>query len=166
MTKVEDIDFTEDETYKTINDIDKATDSSEEFTDDSSRPNVLSHGIEIPINGLTHNIYLSHEGYSLSYDTINHCPFWVAWELTSNEIQGKHGRSNGFLSDPQLPIRHQVTKSDFSCSGYDRGHICSAGDQKWSEFAMPESFYMSNMCPQTPKLNQIWWEHLEDAERR
>lgn len=158
--------ITEESVFKTIDDIDIIKDVSKEATDTSKIPVGLSDGIEIPVNGLSHGVYLYHLGYSLSFDTINHCPFWVAWELTSNEVQGKYGRSNDFREDPQLPIRHQVSKSDFSGSGYDRGHMCPAGDQKWSELAMSESFYMSNMCPQAPKLNQVWWEHLEDAERR
>lgn len=158
----------ETSSYKTIHDIESSdeTASTNASVDDSYTPVEIPHGVETPVGGMNHKIYASHEGYSLSYDTINHCPFWVAWELTSSEAQGRHGRSNDFRPDPQLPYKHQVSETAFSGSGYDRGHMCPAGDQKWSELAMSESFFMSNMCPQDPTLNQVWWEHLEEAERR
>lgn len=148
--------------YKEI----EAPSTDEKLTDETYTPVVILNNIEIPRGGLDHNVYASHEGYSLSYDTINHCPFWVAWELTSSESQGRSGKTNDYRPDPQLPYKHQVSETAFSGSGYDRGHMCPAGDQKWSELAMSESFFMSNMCPQDPTLNQVWWEHLEKAERR
>lgn len=165
--KGEDVTFIEEETVnESKEDTDKSEVASIERVEDSLPPAEIPHGMEIPIKGPCHNIFVSHEGYSLSYDTIRHCPFWVAWELTSIEAQGNYGRSNDYRPDPQLPYNHQVSETTFGGSGYDKGHMCPAGDQKWSEQAMSESFYMSNMCPQDPTLNQVWWEHLETAERR
>lgn len=37
---------------------------------------------------------------------------------------------------------------------------------KWSEQAMRECFYMSNICPQDPQLNRGSWATLEKACRR
>lgn len=50
---------------------------------------------------------------------------------------------------------------EYKGSGYDRGHMCPAGDMKWSEKAMHDCFYMSNMCPQTSELNSGAWNKLE-----
>lgn len=140
--------------------------AEDETAKDNYVPVTITHGVEIPVGGLTHGVYASHVGYALSYDTINHCPYWVAWELTKEEAQGRHPRMDEFRCDPQLPYKHQVNEDAFKGTGYDRGHMCPAGDQKWSAEAMSESFFMSNMCPQSPTLNQVWWEHLEEAERR
>lgn len=123
-------------------------------------------GIEIPLCKRNHGLVISHTGYTLSFDTLHHTPFWVAWQLTKDEANGTYKRANDFRPDPLLPPQHAVWETAYSGSGYDRGHMCPAGDQKWSERAMSESFFMSNMCPQARKLNQEWWEHLERAERR
>ena len=121
--------------------------------------------MEIPHGGKSHGIVVEHTGYTLSYDTLNHNPFWVAWELTQKEAKGRTSRGDEFLEDPKIPARHAVRPSTYSGSGYSRGHMCPAGDQKWSREAMDESFYMSNMCPQTIELNKLWWDWLERAER-
>lgn len=135
--------------------------------EDISVKYIRPNNIEIPAtSSKEHGIIVSHTGYTLSYDTINHTPFWVAWELTSSEASGSYARSNDFREDPAIPSRHAVWEKSYSGSGYDRGHMCPAADQKWSAEAMSESFFMSNMCPQEPTLNQEWWEHLEEAERR
>lgn len=139
-----------------------ATSSSHSMSDDEQ----LGSPLEIPRGGRTHGLVVEHTGYTLSYDTINHNPFWVAWELTRQESKGKVGRADTFMEDPSIPSRHAVRPATYSGSGYSRGHMCPAGDQKWSTDAMDDSFYMSNMCPQTFELNKLWWDWLERAERQ
>ncbi len=54
---------------------------------------------------------------------------------------------------------------DYTNSGYSRGHMAPAADMKWSEQAMLESFYLSNICPQIAELNGGVWEKLENRVR-
>ena len=103
-------------------------------------------------------------GYTLSYNAKTRTPQWVAWELTKAETRGDAERNNEFLPDPQV-IGTQVETYDYSHSGYDRGHMAPAGDMKWSEEAMKESFYMSNICPQDHNLNKGDWNDLEMKTR-
>lgn len=110
---------------------------------------------------------ISHQGYTLSFNTATNCADWVAWELTDYEVKTKKAsRSNDFRSDEKAPLRHRVEPYDYKGSGYDRGHMCPAGDMAWDYTAMSECFYMTNICPQNCDLNQKWWEHLESACRR
>lgn len=112
-------------------------------------------------------LVICHAGYSLSYNKNTNCPDWVAWELTEDKAYAVTAkRTNDFRGDPDIPPLNRVEGYDYKESGYDRGHMCPAGDMKWSATAMSESFYMSNICPQTTELNQKWWEHLEKACRR
>jgi endonuclease G, mitochondrial len=55
--------------------------------------------------------------------------------------------------------------ADFAGSGYDRGHICPAEDMSFSEEAMSETFYLSNMSPQDPSFNRGIWSSLEAQVR-
>ena len=55
--------------------------------------------------------------------------------------------------------------SDYYNSGYDRGHMCPAGDNKWSEKAMEDCFRITNMCPQDGGLNRGMWNSIEQQCR-
>ncbi|MBR5611602.1 MAG: DNA/RNA non-specific endonuclease [Bacteroidaceae bacterium] len=122
-------------------------------------------GLEIPtINNGKQGQILQRTGYTLSYDSKNKTPQWVAWELTKEETRGKEERSTEFYPDPDV-IGAQVVTYDYSHSGYDRGHMAPAGDMKWSKQAMQESFYMSNICPQDHNLNTEDWNDLEMKTR-
>ena len=122
-------------------------------------------GLEIPvINKGKQGQILQRTGYTLSYDSKNKTPQWVAWELTKEETKGKEERSTEFYPDPDV-VGTQVVTYDYSHSGYDRGHMAPAGDMKWNKQAMQESFYMSNICPQDHNLNTKDWNDLEMKTR-
>jgi len=108
---------------------------------------------------------IKHEGYTVSYNSEYRIANWVAYELTATEAKSKKTeRSNKFVSDPQVKGATAMNE-DYTRSGYDRGHLAPAGDMKWSAKAMRESFYLSNICPQKPKLNRGIWKDLEEQCR-
>ena len=107
---------------------------------------------------------IEHTGYTVSYNLDWLIPNWVAYELTCQETYGDYPREKKFSPDPQvsgIPVMHQ----DYSNSGYDRGHMAPAGDMKWSEQAMQESFYTTNICPQNHNNNAGDWKDLEEYAR-
>jgi endonuclease G len=56
---------------------------------------------------------------------------------------------------------------DYFRSGYDRGHQVPAADCKFSQEAMDDTFYLTNMCPQVGEgFNRDYWSHLESFCRR
>lgn len=105
-----------------------------------------------------------HTGYTVSYDSDFKTPQWVGWTLTAEKAQGSVPRYNKFAPDPEVRGA-QAYDTDYRGSGYDRGHIAPAGDMKWSEDAMRESFYLTNVCPQNRNLNRGDWKELEELER-
>ena len=108
---------------------------------------------------------IKHEGYTVSYNSEYRIANWVAYELTATEAKSKKTeRSNKLVSDPQVKGATAMNE-DYTRSGYDRGHLAPAGDMKWSAKAMRESFYLSNICPQKPKLNRGIWKDLEEQCR-
>lgn len=105
-----------------------------------------------------------HTGYTVSFNPDWNIANWVAYELTSSETEGAGERRGKFMPDPDVegdPVLH----SDYTNSGYDRGHLAPAADMKWSEEAMTESFYTTNICPQNHNLNSKSWERLEAQVR-
>lgn len=107
---------------------------------------------------------IKHTGFTLSYDADYKTPQWVAWKLTAEKAAGDVPRKNHFEPDPDVRGA-KAYHEDYTHSGYDRGHMAPAGDMKWSEQAMKESFYTSNICPQNKNLNKGDWKDLEEMER-
>jgi len=108
---------------------------------------------------------ISHLGYTVSYNCDWKIPNWVAYELTKEEVEGTVPRGNHFMPDPNVPSGKSATNDDYKNSGWDRGHMAPAADMKWSEQAMKESFYFSNICPQNKNLNAGVWKDLEEQVR-
>lgn len=59
----------------------------------------------------------------------------------------------------------RASLSDYKNSGYDRGHLAPAANHKRNKEEMGDTFYLSNMCPQCPKLNRGYWVKLEKHVR-
>lgn len=114
----------------------------------------------------TPEILLQHTGYLVSYNSKTRIANWVAWKLIPERLEGNTGRTDNFRPDPGLPQEKAVTTQDYKGSGWDRGHLCPAGDNKWSRQAMIESFYMTNICPQHHNLNRGDWNELEQKCRK
>lgn len=108
---------------------------------------------------------LNRKNYSTSYNKHWKIPNWVAWKIDRSELKNNEARTNEFLPDPDLKESEAVTTNDYRGSGYDRGHMCPAGDNRYHWKAMQESFYMTNMCPQNHKLNSGDWNDLEEMCR-
>lgn len=125
-------------------------------------------GLELPesLKGSRSELILRRMGYTVSYNMEWNLPNWVAWELNPDKLVERESRSDKFLPDPDLFEHEAVTTDDYKGSGWDRGHMCPAGDNRWHWKAMQESFYMTNICPQDHNLNRGDWKELEEKCRR
>lgn len=106
---------------------------------------------------------IERKGFTVSYNEQLKIPNWVSWKLTANMAKGELPRSNNFAPDPDVPS--SALPQDYKHSGYDRGHMAPAGDMKWSEKAMTQCFYMTNIAPQKQVLNSGPWNKLEERCR-
>lgn len=110
---------------------------------------------------------LRNDAYISSFNNVTLMPNWVAWRLTAAHTKGSIQRkSSAFTPDDRVPEPYRVTTYDYMRSGYDRGHLCPAGDNKWSQEAMEQCFLMTNMCPQDHGLNIGDWNEMENQCRR
>jgi DNA/RNA endonuclease G (NUC1)/fibronectin type 3 domain-containing protein len=104
---------------------------------------------------------------ALSYNRDNGRPNWVSWHL-SDDWTGSLARVDTFRADPSvLPTWYRVLGSDFSGSGFDRGHMMPNADRD-KETSPPinqATFLMSNMVAQAPDNNQGPWAQLENDLR-
>lgn len=108
---------------------------------------------------------VEHLAYTLSYDEKREQPEWVAYKLTAVQLQGDRvSRTDNFKEDPLISTG-SASLSDYKSTGYDRGHLAPAADFGWSLETMKESFYMSNVSPQTPEFKGGIWKRLEEQVR-
>ncbi len=103
--------------------------------------------------------------YAVDYNDTTREPNWVSWNLTSEDVGGS-GRSPVFFQDTTLPAGfYQVLTTDYSGSGYDRGHMCPSADRTVTRADNDVTFFMSNMVPQSPDNNQGVWANFESYSR-
>lgn len=105
-----------------------------------------------------------HQGYSLSYSEPHEQPEWVAYELKKSHL------SNSNFKRPYFEIDNAVKTGaahwrNYKNSGYDRGHLCPAGDRRYSQSAHDETFLTSNITPQKNDFNAGIWNKLEQKVR-
>ncbi len=110
------------------------------------------------------DVVISHTGYSFLYNEKHENAIWVAYELTKEETVKQFDRTDRFKEDPFV-LTGSANDKDYAGSGYDRGHLAPAADMGWSEISMAESFYYSNISPQTPSFNRGIWKKLEGLVR-
>lgn len=124
-------------------------------------------GLEVPKgNPNNPSQILVREGYTASYNKETRIPNWVAWHLTADRLTGSAKRKNAdFMEDTSVPTP-RADDYDYYNSGYDRGHLCPAADNKMSATAMEQSFLFTNICPQEPNLNRGDWNELEISCRK
>jgi len=117
--------------------------------------------IEIPSSTIDiQEQILVRKAYTVSYNKETKCPNWVAWELTSSHADGDLPRDSKYYEDEDVPLP-RATNEDYRGSGWTRGHMCPAGDNKWDADAMRESNLLTNMCPQHASLNSGLWNVIE-----
>ncbi len=126
-------------------------------------PLLLGNPSNATTNVANENNYLMPKPqYSLSYNRSKATANWVAWRLDSSWIGGAD-RQNDFRADTTLPAGwYQVSTSDYSGSGYDRGHMCPSGDRTNTIANNSATFLMTNMIPQLAANNQGPWADLEN----
>ena len=107
---------------------------------------------------------VEHTYYSLSYLEEHEQAEWVHYKLNSSMLKGEIPRKKNYTLDRKVSTGSAKT-SDYTNSGFDRGHLVPAADMKMDFTSVKEAAYMSNISPQKPKFNQGVWKKLEENAR-
>ena len=114
-------------------------------------------------------LHYNREGrFTVNYDPQNKIPSFVAHILTRVEAsQSVVNRSTSFTSDVHYSWIGvlQATNEDYSRSGYDRGHMVPSADRNDTKVENRATFSLSNIAPQTPRLNRQTINMLEQQIR-
>ncbi len=112
------------------------------------------------------DLVLDRQGYSLGYSFQRRCALWVSYIISRESIGVDVERINDFDADPNVPEEHRVKPEDYTNSGYDKGHLAPSAAIDFSRKSNDETFLMSNIALQDPKLNRQAWSKLEGLSRK
>ncbi len=122
---------------------------------------------KISIPGALTNEMLHYEGFTVAFNAEAHQPNYVVWTLTPEHTDGPYTRNSSDVNfAPDARVNGCATLADYKRSGFDRGHMAPAADNKWSHEAMKDCHYLTNMCPQDNKLNAGAWATVEKNTRK
>ena len=134
----------------------------------SDRDSQQEAGLEIPnlLSKVPHQL-LKRIGYTASYNQSTKNANWVAWHLIKDHTDGPWSRDGiPYMVDEEVKGKRQELEDwDNLRLPVDHGHLCPAGDNKWSQKAMEQTFLLTNMSPQNSELNRGDWEKLESRCR-
>lgn len=141
---------------------------------DPEKPSGYASMLEIPaLKGGSMNQFITHTTkrngkdyptYSLEYSYKYKHSYWIAYRF-DNTTGGNVGRNEAYKPDPELPSQYAAKHNDYTNSGYTRGHLCASSDRQYSKEANQQTFYMSNISPQSGnRFNQSGsaWNTGED----
>lgn len=130
--------------------------SAEDPAFQSNNYDNLLYGIPGPADTI-----IERKGYALGFYLQHKQAGWVSYKLTRWEVTTRIAKRNDrFKADPEA-AGGSAKPSDYTKSGYDRGHLAPAADMLFSHQTMIDSFYMSNISPQAPMFNRGVWKKLE-----
>lgn len=118
-----------------------------------------------PGYGSAGNTLIARRGYACLHNDQRKTPLWVAYYITSKDLEKSIPRKDSFQADPDLLPGYCAELSDYKISGFDKGHMSPCEDMSRDKDTMAECFYLSNMVPQTPYNNQHFWNKLEEKMR-
>lgn len=105
-----------------------------------------------------------HNHFSLSYSERYEQAEWVAYALKKEQLTHDDRKRPYFIEDPKVKTKSADWRN-YKGSGYDRGHLCPAGDRRFTKYAYNETFYTSNISPQDNDFNAGIWNKLEQQVR-
>lgn len=115
-----------------------------------------------PYDGNASNdLILAKRTYTSSHNCAEGGPNWVSYNLNKTHY-GDAARSTSFYSDASLPgTCYHVVTSDYTNSGYSRGHMARSEERTWSVDDNKQTFLMTNILPQYQDLNGGPWYKFE-----
>lgn len=110
------------------------------------------------------NEIVKHKYFTLSYNEKAEQAEWMAYELKKEYVTKSNFRRPYFIEDPKVKSVSADWRN-YKNSGYDKGHLCPAGDMQFDIDAYDDTFYTSNIAPQNHEFNTGFWNRLEQKVR-
>jgi endonuclease G len=107
---------------------------------------------------------IKHSYFCLSYKEESEQAEWVAYFLRKDYLKNNNYKRPYFMED-KLVVTGSADWRNYKNSGFDKGHLCPAGDMGFDLRAYNETFLTSNISPQDHVFNAGIWNRLEQKVR-
>ena len=112
------------------------------------------------------DIIIDKNYYTICYDYTLKGARSVTYSLDTNQVNLLNiEKREDFYIEESIPKPYRSRYSDYTGSGYDRGHLASDASFDWSEESLKSVYSMANIVPQEPDLNRYSWIDTEKLER-
>ncbi len=107
-----------------------------------------------------------YRNYSFGWSQDDCVSLWVAYPLCKFYTSGNVGRTDAWAYDPLLgSAKSAAPFGGYGGAAYDRGHQLPSGDRQLSREANAQTFYGTNIAPQSGAHNTGIWSALEGKVR-
>lgn len=138
--------------------------SKKNFVFDAENTNQQQNVVFDYLPSSTTKQIVKHNYYTISYNESHEQAEWVAYELKKENVKNNNFRRPYFVEDPKVATGSADWRN-YKNSGYDKGHLCPAGDMEFALNAYNDTFYTSNISPQLHDFNAGVWNRLEQKVR-
>ena len=117
--------------------------------------------------------------YTIEWDCQKRAQRWTCWSWTKannykgwtrnswagTKWMGQTWTDDPFQPDPDLAAAYRTELSEYSNTGYNRGHMCASEDRICSMEVNGQTFFLTNMHPQIYNFNGKVWATMENKVR-
>lgn len=123
-------------------------------------PQIVNPKLAVNTKPLCFNVF------SVMHSGVTRTPLWSAEHLEAQNLQAAQelSREDSFHPEKRLPASQRAELSDYSRSGFDRGHLAPNGDMP-DRASQRDSFSLANIVPQDGENNRHLWAGIEGAVR-
>jgi len=103
---------------------------------------------------------------TICYDTNLKASKAVVYTLSGDLVNELNIQKRPFFyEEPTLASTQRASYSDYTNSGYDRGHLAPDAAFDWSQESLDSTYSLANIIPQIPNVNQQLWVDVEKYAR-
>ncbi len=100
--------------------------------------------------------------YSYNFKTAKSVAYTLYGDLVNEKNIKERPR---FYEEESLIPSQRAKYSDYTNSGYDRGHLAPDAGFDWSQESLEATYSLANIIPQVPEVNQDMWVKVEKYAR-
>ncbi len=114
------------------------------------------------VNEKNCNQIIDNEFIVMCYDYQKKAVKAVSYTLFGDLInEGNIKERPSFYVEPKLKSKDRISTTDYTNSGYDKGHMAPDASFDWSKESLHAVYTLANIIPQAPQVNRRSWAKLE-----